>query len=177
LSFGRKAILPQATIQNTYRCGDFQPQFRPHQFKWGGEYGLDSPQDSCAFARANGTMHAKSSRHDLVPNGTNERSGVRDSPSSRVTSRPSNGFVQDDWKATQNLTLNLGLRYEITTNARDAKLQYSMPSLVSGRFDFREPKVDKNNFGPRVGFAYSPSVAFLRSRPHVDSREPASLTM
>lgn len=41
------------------------------------------------------------------------------------------GFIQDDWRATTRLTLNLGLRY-----------------------DYQSLVPDHNNFGPRVGFAF-----------------------
>jgi hypothetical protein len=64
---------------------------------------------------------------------------------------------QDDWKVTQNLTLNLGLRYEYVTLPRDAALQALNPiSDQPGFVEFGIPKTDKNNFAPRVGFAYSP---------------------
>ncbi|MDD5542309.1 MAG: TonB-dependent receptor [Acidobacteriia bacterium] len=66
-------------------------------------------------------------------------------------------FVQDDFKATPNLTLNLGLRYEYSSvpfgffGATDAQ---SLGALVPGPV-----KPDKNNWAPRVGFAYSPHEA------------------
>lgn len=66
-------------------------------------------------------------------------------------------FGQDDWKVTPNLTLNLGLRYEYVTLPRDSKLQ-TLNSLASipGVLEFGVPGTDKNNFAPRVGFAYAP---------------------
>jgi hypothetical protein len=73
-------------------------------------------------------------------------------------------FVQDDWKATPNLTLNLGLRYDIFTAPTERFDQQSNfdpatrtiivagDSAPGGR-DLAN--TDKNNFGPRIGFAYS----------------------
>lgn len=66
-------------------------------------------------------------------------------------------FGQDDWKVTPNLTLNLGLRYETVTIPRDSKLQaLNAVASIPGVIEFRVPKNDKNNFAPRVGFAYAP---------------------
>ena len=63
-------------------------------------------------------------------------------------------------RVAKNLTLNLGLRYEFTTNPRDASLQtLNSVATLPGVFEFRKPKTDKNNFGPRVGFAYSPDFS------------------
>ena len=64
-------------------------------------------------------------------------------------------FFQDDLKATRDLTLNLGVRYEYNT----------IPLGFFGATDpairaagVRGPVVpDKNNWAPRFGFAYSPS--------------------
>jgi hypothetical protein len=69
-------------------------------------------------------------------------------------------FVQDDWKATDRLTLNLGLRYDLFPSAteKDGRLGNYDPAtrtiiLASGSSD-RLVSTDKNNFGPRIGFAY-----------------------
>jgi len=73
-------------------------------------------------------------------------------------------FVQDDWKVNPNLTLNLGLRYDIFTAPTERfdrqgnfvpatkTIQMAGESAPGGR-DLAN--TDKNNFGPRIGFAYS----------------------
>src|SRR5262249_38666465 len=83
-------------------------------------------------------------------------------------------FLQDDWKITGKLTLNLGMRYELETpyteryNRNSYKFDElaQLPIKVSG-IDLRggirfagidgNPRAispDGNNFGPRIGFAY-----------------------
>ena len=72
-------------------------------------------------------------------------------------------FVQDDWKISQDLTLNLGLRYDIFTpytERYDRQLNFlpDQNALVRAGGNglprgLRE--TDRNNFGPRIGFAWS----------------------
>lgn len=68
-------------------------------------------------------------------------------------------FAQDDWRIKPNLTLNLGVRYEYSDLPRDAALQeLNQIASVPGVIEFNVPKTDKNNFAPRVGFAWSPDL-------------------
>jgi hypothetical protein len=96
-----------------------------------------------------------------------------------------NFFVQDDWKATSKLTLNMGLRYEVDLPPYDTRGRIATfdPTLydptklantgsgfvqagnVISQYDLASvANVDKrvvnskdpNNFAPRVGFAYTP---------------------
>ena len=54
-------------------------------------------------------------------------------------------YIQNTWRATSNLTLDFGLRYEL----------YTSPTEQYDRIDeqFRFP-ADRNNFAPRAGLAY-----------------------
>jgi len=73
-------------------------------------------------------------------------------------------FVQDDWRATSRLTINLGLRYDVFTplTEEDNHLSNFDPSqgklLVAGQDGVGRTagvKTDYSNIGPRVGFAAS----------------------
>jgi len=56
-------------------------------------------------------------------------------------------FVQDDWKPISNLSVSLGVRYDLDTNGNDPDFQ--QPVLgINGR------KVDSTNIQPRLGFSY-----------------------
>ncbi len=67
-------------------------------------------------------------------------------------------YGQDDWRATQRLTVNLGLRYEFMKTPRE--LQGKQSRLINDFTDlFSQGPIIKNNslkdFSPRVGFAYN----------------------
>jgi hypothetical protein len=57
-------------------------------------------------------------------------------------------WVQDDWTITSRLTLNLGLRYDIS-KGQFAERVAILPWVPAGR------SIQKNRFGPRAGFAYT----------------------
>ena len=64
------------------------------------------------------------------------------------------GFVQDDWRVNRQLTLNLGLRYELDTDVKNVSRVDELNPLILP-FLHGERKRDKNNFAPRVGFNFS----------------------
>ncbi len=124
LSNGGESIddTPKATDSWEYK-GTYTQIFGNHQIKVGGGYiatGFASPlsQISLSFAatqtddpqNAGATGDPLSSFLLNVPSGANRRNV-------NETERPGgllSGFIQDSWKATPSLTLNVGLRYAYT---------------------------------------------------------------
>lgn len=64
------------------------------------------------------------------------------------------GFVQDDWRIHPQLTLNLGLRYEVDSDVKNVSRIDELNPLIVPFLQGQRSR-DKNNFGPRVGFNYS----------------------
>ncbi len=78
-------------------------------------------------------------------------------------------FAQDEWRVRPNFSLSLGLRYEHNTPPREVnnKIESTFNSsalslapgfrqFIDGRTKIFDP--DRNNFAPRVGFAWSPDL-------------------
>jgi Carboxypeptidase regulatory-like domain len=71
-------------------------------------------------------------------------------------------YIQDDFRVTQKLTLNLGLRYDVYTTFDDRYNRQTNLNLTTGLLELATddnpaPNVDGfNGFSPRFGFAYSP---------------------
>jgi len=86
-------------------------------------------------------------------------------------------FIQDDWHVNSKLTLNIGLRYDIDeprweTNNRQNGFNPTEINPVSGTpgvvtfsgldgLSKYANKWDKNNFGPRFGFAWNPTEKWV----------------
>ncbi len=73
------------------------------------------------------------------------------------------GFLQDDWSVSNRLQVNLGLRYELDTEVNNQSRLDELNPIVRP-FVSGERTRDRNNFSPRVGFAWSPTEGGLRIR-------------
>lgn len=172
ISGGSGIGLPQGRRSEVYQFADTVTMTRGrHTIITGAEFKylkntapfLPAYQGSFRFAAAGGVSAAQ-----RVVNNTAQRLTLAvGNPVIDYTEYDQYYFIQDDWKVRDNLTLNLGLRYEYTgqpindladlTEARESgSTPLFNPALpLSVRTVPRIP-ADKNNFAPRLGFAWSP---------------------
>ena len=66
-------------------------------------------------------------------------------------------YLQDTWRIKENLTLDIGARYEYTTvpESMQAQSENALAS-VPGLLTFNSPKADPYGIAPRVGIAWTP---------------------
>jgi hypothetical protein len=124
----------------------------------------------------NGRMSNYGSIAALLSNAPNQLNALAPGGSNEVAIRESlfAGYIQDDWRARPNLTLNIGLRYEFTTLPKDANnriqeittlLNCATPGVLPspsspcgpqhvGSFIAGNPT--SKNFEPRIGFSWDP---------------------
>src|SRR5262249_52365949 len=83
-------------------------------------------------------------------------------------------FAQDNWKVRPNLTLTLGLRWEYNGPISDKRGNLGVVELGSGANALTGMKVrtgtnlyspSKDDFGPQLGFAWTPSMFSKRLVP------------
>lgn len=178
-TFGSSPFADQSSRINAFTYGDtLSVVAGNHRLRLGGEY-RRSQVNFFFNAFSRGQIIFSSFNNFLIGNGVSILgSGVFDR-ALRVNDW--SGFVQDDWKVNDRLTLNLGLRYDFYGYPKDTRGrlvnflpdQFRQGTIVSpagapngfvqaaggglpGVPEVDETLVpsDRNNFAPRVGFAY-----------------------
>ena len=158
LQIGPDGNAPQGANQNTYQATEAMTWTKgAHTVKFGVEgRKIIAPQTFTQRVRGdyeyNNTL---TFLQDGVPDSLAERSNG--DPVYYGDQAALYTYVNDNWRIKRNLTLNLGVRYEYTTIPYTKRLQdLNQAASVPGLIDFSSPKAPTNNWGPRIGFAYSP---------------------
>lgn len=136
-SFGTATFSPLARSIDLFQISDsFSTTYKNHLFKFGGDF-THNRVDILFPGPVQGVYSFSNLNNFLSGNYTQFQQAF--GASSQLQKNPNFGlFVQDQWKSRQNLTLNIGLRYDIQ----------NLPEPI---------KTDTDNFAPRLGFAFSPS--------------------
>jgi len=150
---GGASNFPQGRLTNAYQFSDTLTwNANRHSLKFGADIRYNDVNNRAAF-NSKGTFTFNSLQDYMNNNAFNVLQALQ--TSSWIAKQwQSYFFVQDDFRVTSVLTVNLGLRYELSDvplgmfGAEDAE---SLGVLVPGSV-----KKDTNNWAPRVGFAYSP---------------------
>ena len=121
-----------------------------HSYKFGIDYQhiydarSNAPQFLYTFPTLASYQAAKSG---LAPYGYSSMTQLVGNLSFNMTTNVFSGFVQDDWQVSPSVKLLYGLRYDVYNPPAGLP---SAPLASTHSFN-----VDKNNFGPRVGVAWS----------------------
>ena len=169
-TIGSATNTPQRTGEENYSIRDdlttsYQLGGR-HDLKVGGEFiAYTMPQNWCNICDGQFTSNNRAPDNlvSLMPDlwdastwdldGMNAAAPFRDYTVSignfgvRLKRKIFAGWVQDDWHASNRLTLNLGVRYDFDHGAHGEFIQFD-PWLSGNR------PSDTNNIAPRLGFAY-----------------------
>jgi outer membrane receptor protein involved in Fe transport len=167
-TFGRATNLPQGRIINVYQLQDNASwQVGKMTIKLGGDYTkqrspnvfLPLTNGSFTYGDFNGFLSGQPA-FDSIASGD---------PKLPFKENDLAFYVQNDWRIKDNLTLNLGLRWEFYQQAinllHDRTVAQQLgpnpfwdPTLPLDRTTIPHIPQDLNNFSPVVGFAWTPRI-------------------
>jgi outer membrane receptor protein involved in Fe transport len=172
-AIGTAATFPQGRIANNYVIQDTVTKIvGNHTFRGGVDFLRQIARQIAPFNPRGTLIYGGSTGYTPLANfldnfGGSGGSATRDfgsgiyTPSLYRTAL----FAQDRWKATDALTLTLGLRYEnfgtpfntLRTPAYTGLFNVDPVTLAGPYSQPNKVQADNNNFAPSVGFAYSPN--------------------
>ena len=150
---GGLSNFPQSRVTDSYQFNNTATWTKgKHTLKFGADIRYNKADNEAAFD-SKGTF-TFNNLQDFMNNSAFSLAQALQTASWSATQWQTAFFVQDDFRVTPDLTLNLGLRYELSDvplgmfGATDPE---SLGALVPG-----PPEKDTNNWAPRVGFNWAP---------------------
>jgi hypothetical protein len=175
IQFGVQAAVttPANFAENTYEVRDMATHtFGAHTLRFGAElrweqdndnlYGYERP--TYAF---NGLWAFANDASVYEQVYANTSTGGPANTQRYFRSQDYAGFIQHDWKVTPNFTFNSGLRWELFTPLSNKGAPINYPVLGPAGSELSGMKLtphnslwnlQHNNWGPKVGFAYTPAM-------------------
>jgi hypothetical protein len=172
VSTGGNTNAPQTTEQTKYQFRDDFSWHRTgggglgHDFKVGVNF-INEPRLFITFNGGKGVVFNTHLTNDLA--GPISTVTVSDGNSfADIPTKQFAGYIQDDWRASDRLTINLGLRYDLVTGiatldeSKNPNFQLIQAAGAAGKLagivgleNFGQtPQDDKNNIQPRIGAVY-----------------------
>lgn len=164
-SWGRNNFSPRETTIKRNQFIDSQTYVTgPHTLKYGVDLLFDQVFNffpglfSGSYRFANYTALSNQLTTPAGQFAAQYRQSFAGTGTSGATTHPNNKeygfFFQDDWRASRQLTLNLGVRYDYQSIAKPP-IRNPNAALIAAGFDTGFRPSDKNNLAPRLGFAYA----------------------
>jgi len=179
-SIGEAAPTPMQVLSRTVHLSEtlaWAPGTGRHSLHFGVEALLiRSQQRASALARGSWTFANTDSLDQLLRGIPSFALSGKGDAKNELQRRAIHAFFQDDWRLSSSLTVNLGLRYEYNGPPSNSLHPFYVPDLSAGsatcipRPDCQYAAAgthgipsatyfpDRNNFAPRVGFAWRPST-------------------
>jgi Carboxypeptidase regulatory-like domain len=168
-ALGQEYNNPQASTSDTFQVRDTATWSRGgHLFKFGGEwYGVQ--QSAYRDVQARGFLtfvdqgYTGNALADLLLGLPVLTGGARLDNPQNLRAQSWSVFAHDDWRATPSLTVSAGLRYDYMSPPVDKDNRANLYDASTGQLvavgSNGMPRggynADRNNFGPRAGFAWT----------------------
>lgn len=131
-----------------------------HAFKFGGEV-IQNMDTSSITSNAKGQIRFADMTNFFEGNTAKNSQILVGSPTRHVSDQQYALFAEDDWRIKPRLTMNLGLRWEMTTVFKEANNQFGAftPDTTTGLSQVGNQisspyQGDHHNFAPRLGLAW-----------------------
>jgi outer membrane receptor protein involved in Fe transport len=165
LTFGRNNFSPRETTIKRWQVADTVTWIRgAHSWKIGADVNHDDIFNFFpGFFGGSFTFNSLASFNRGIPSGSGESyqqnfGGIGTTgPETHPNIFEFAAFVQDEWRVRKELSLTLGVRYDLQSFQKP-QVRNPDPQLAAAGIDTSFLKTDKNNFGPRLGLAWTPNA-------------------